>query len=470
MKRICALVITALIAGVAAAQPTLPPPPGSRYVADFVATAANGIAMNDAGDVAGTSYPDPGCGPYCLPPQETVVWRGGKQRIVLPPAPGLTGIYVRGINAQGWVAGFAGFPNTLTHAVLWKPNGPTYQAIDLGVLPGTTSSYAVGIDDLGRVVGWSTTSDFPPNASPFMWSESTGMVDLALQGYPDEAPLAISPGGAVATPSTWYQLGNPASVVAMPPPPEGFAIGADPTAINDTGDQARFLVSTAGQRLHYLFRFHHLGTWQQISFTGVLTLYGIGSISAGEDVSATVGGAGVIAYGPEGVTQPLAGLLSTAYQAGGVTVGGPMNSAGQILAQIIIGRSARLMRMTPAQGCSTGCIRVADIRIFGKFIPDPANPGDCTPNAKNVVLVSLRVTDETGAGLSGVLVNGRFLDDYWTNRPVRGITNQQGTVPFVNQGLACVGAVTFLVDNARKGSSVLDRTTGVLSASVIPLP
>jgi len=36
------------------------------YVVDLVATAAFGAAMNDAGDVTGTSYPDPGCGSYNL--------------------------------------------------------------------------------------------------------------------------------------------------------------------------------------------------------------------------------------------------------------------------------------------------------------------------------------------------------------------------------------------------------------------
>ena len=135
------------------------------YVADFVATAATGAAMNDLGDVAGTSYPDPGCGPFCLPPLETVVWRGGN-RIVLPALPGFTGIYVRSINNQGWVAGFAGFPGTTTRAVVWKPNGTGYQIVNLGVLPGTTTSEAVGIDDQGRVVGWSTTGSFPPTGAP----------------------------------------------------------------------------------------------------------------------------------------------------------------------------------------------------------------------------------------------------------------------------------------------------------------
>jgi hypothetical protein len=141
----------------------------SIYAEDLVSTAATGADMNAAGDVVGTSYQDTGCGPFCLPPLDTVVWRAG-QRIVLPSVPGLSGITVRAINEQGWVAGFAGFPGTTTHAVVWKPVGETYQAVDLGTLPGTQISDALGIDDANRVVGWSTTSNFPPHGSPFLWT------------------------------------------------------------------------------------------------------------------------------------------------------------------------------------------------------------------------------------------------------------------------------------------------------------
>lgn len=236
----------------------------STYVADLVATASFGVAMNGSGNVVGTSYFDPGCGSSCLPPLETVIWKGAK-RIVLPSVPGLDGIQVTGINAKNWVTGLAGPPGFTTHAVVWKPNGTTYEAIDLGTLPGTTVSEAIGIDDLGRVIGWSTTRTFPPFASPFMWTEAGGMVDLAAQGYPDEKPIAISPGGTVLTSGFWYRLGDPGSAIAMPPPPPGFyPAGTGPAAINDAGDQARFLASTSTQSLRYLFRLHHDGTWQQL--------------------------------------------------------------------------------------------------------------------------------------------------------------------------------------------------------------
>ena len=147
-----------------------------------------------------------------------------------------------------------------------------------------------------------------------------------------------------------------------------------------------------------------------------------------------------------------------------------MNAMGQVLARVMIGNSPRLVRLTPAEPCIAGCINVSGLQIRGKFIEDPNDPGHCTLNAFNHVEVKLQVKNETGHKLGGVLVNGRFLDDYWMNKPVSGITNQQGVVSFVHDGLACVGAVAFLADNATKSARVLDRTTGVLTGSIIPLP
>lgn len=106
---ILALVGTAVAPGASAPQSesNRPEAIASVYVVDLVSTAAFGAAMNDAGDVTGTSYPDPGCGSMCLPPLETVVWKQG-ERIVLPDVPGLTGTTTSDINNLGWVSGFGG--------------------------------------------------------------------------------------------------------------------------------------------------------------------------------------------------------------------------------------------------------------------------------------------------------------------------------------------------------------------------
>ena len=437
--------------------------PGT-YVLDFVSTAADGVDMNDAGDVVGTSYPDPGCGSTCLPPLESVVWKGGV-RIVLPAVPGLSPIFVTGINAQGWVAGFVGVPGTTTHAVVWKPNGNVYTAIDLGNLPGKTISTATGIDDLGRVVGWSTTQFFPPSGAPFIWTEAGGMVDLTTLGFPLEQPMAISPGGTVGTVTSWYRLGDPASVVQLPAAPRGFVIGADGFAINDAGDQARFLVSTGPENLLYLFRFHHdgAGAWQQISSipTGHLSRAGIGSINDAGDLTATVASSGMIADGPDGLAESLAPLVSPAYGGSAITVVGPMNESGQILAQMIIGQSGRrLVRLVPGEACSTNCIRVISLEMKGK------GPAFCDQGSARA-LARLTVTDEAGAKLSGARITGHFFDDYWLDQTVVGRTNAQGQVTFKHVGPACVGAIALLVTAPDR---IFDRTTGILTNDVIPLP
>jgi len=448
-----------------AADPQVAP----MYVADFVATAATGAAMNDAGDVVGTSYADTGCGPFCLPPLDTVVWRGGL-RIVLPKVPGLSDIFPRRINSQGWVAGFAGGYWTTHHAAVWKPTGNTYVAIDLGVLPGTTFSEAAGIDNLGRVVGWSYTPYV--NGAAFVWTEANGMQNLSDQGFPAEQPLAVSPGGAVATVSTWYNLDDPNSVVAMPSPPQGFVVGNESTEINDAGDQARFLISTSGQNLVYLFRFHHEGTWQMLSSsgTGHLSSYGVGGINAARDVTATILSTAVIAPGPNGLAQLLAPLLSPAYPGAAIGMGGPMNNSGQILTQVYIGLSQRLMKLTPASACGSNCIVVSKLPMHGKFVQDPNDPGQCYfgGNMYNLARAKVTVTSETGAKLGGVVVSGRFLDEYTTNKPVSGTTDTQGVVMFANKGPCGVGAVAFLVDKATQGTRTFDRTTGVVTSFVIP--
>jgi hypothetical protein len=445
----------------------IPNAPPASYALDFVATAASGFDMDDAGDAVGRSYPDPGCGSSCLPPEESVVWKGGL-RIVLPEVPGLSPIFATRMNAQGWVTGFVGVPGTTTHAVVWKPNGNTYVAIDLGNLPGKTISFAVGIDNLGRVVGWSTTRFFPPSGAPFMWTEAGGMVDLSAQGFPLETPTAISPGGTVATAGFWYRLGDPASVVSMPPAPRGYYIGAG-AAINDAGDQARFLGTTGGQNLLYLFRFHHegVGTWQQISGipTGHLSSAGLGSINDAGDITATVASAGVIAYGPDGLAQPLASLVSPAYGGSVITSTGPMNASGKILAQMIIGQSGRrLVRLVPGAPCTTNCIRVASIQMVGK------GPGYCDQgNAQ--AKATLTVTDEAGTPLPLVRITAHFFDDYWLDHTVAGRTNASGQITFRHRGPACVGAIAFLVTNATtKPARTFDRTTGILTNYVIPLP
>jgi probable HAF family extracellular repeat protein len=441
---------------------------GGVFVPDFVSTAATGVDVNDADEVIGTSYQDTGCGSTCLPPQDTVVWSGG-QRLVLPTLPGRIGITVRAIDQSGRVVGFAGFPGTATNAAMWELVGGAYQITDMGVLPGTDRSDPVGIDETGRVVGWSGTSGLFGGAA-FLWTEADGMVDLTSLGFPADQPRAISPGGMVATASSWYSLDDPASVVLVPPAPAGLLAGADSMAINDDGEQARFLVSTSAENLVYLHRLHADGTWNQIwpIGTGHLSSYGVGSIDATGTISATALSQGLIAFGPDGEAEPLMDLVAPTYGGGAVTGGGQMNETGDILAAMLIGASNRVVLLTPDEPCLTDCLVVDALKMKSTFVPEPGKPDQCTNKASTDVKVKVTVLDETGAPVQGASVTGVFLDDYWTNASVTQTTDAQGFAKFKKTLPACIGTTAFLVDDVTKAGQTFDRTTGTLVEAKIP--
>lgn len=443
--------------------------PPSMYGIELVSSAATGLAMNAAGDVVGTSYRDPGCGSACLAPLDAVVWHAGR-RFVLPELPGFTGVHPVGINARGEVAGYAGVPGTATRAVRWTPGPGGYTISDLGTLPGTTSATAAGIDDLGRIVGWSTTIFFPPVAAPFVWTAGGGIEDLTAHGFPAEAPLAISPGGLVTTAGSWYDVDDPTTVQTLPPAPRGFLSPSGyGTAINDAGDIARLLVETGGQSLLYPFRLANGGAWEQLSLTGSgsLTPSGIGGINDAMDVTATVQGFGMIAAGPAGSLASLTARLSPAYAGAEVLSGGPLGDHGAILARVTLGPSPRLVRLVPAAPCVQGCAR-ARVSLRAAFRQDPAAPGQCVPGgpARNDAQALVRAIDERGRPLAGVVVRGRFMDDYWMQTEVSGRTDATGAVVFRHTGPCGVGSLTFVVEGVR--GRTLDQTEGVLYASVVP--
>jgi probable HAF family extracellular repeat protein len=75
----------------------------------------------------------------------------------LGPLPGDTFSFAYGINASGQVVGQSGTPdasgNFVHHAVLWNAGATTPTPTDLGASSGVTTTYALGINDKGVVVG-----------------------------------------------------------------------------------------------------------------------------------------------------------------------------------------------------------------------------------------------------------------------------------------------------------------------------
>lgn len=146
-------------------------------------------AINTFGQVAGfaeNATQDATCNaPQGLRSQAAVWGPLPKQLQALPPLPGDTVSFALGINDLGEVVGASGtcaetplapFPFG-PHAVLWQNGTPR----DLGSLSPSGSALNVGasINNLGMVVGGS----FTPNAiHTYLWTASGGMKDLGLLG------------------------------------------------------------------------------------------------------------------------------------------------------------------------------------------------------------------------------------------------------------------------------------------------
>jgi hypothetical protein len=145
-----------------------------------------------------------------------------------------------------------------------------------------------------------------------------------------------------------------------------------------------------------------------------------------------------------------------------------MSQAGQVLASLMIGQSPRVVRLRPAEPCTSGCLRSSALQFQALFVPDPSDPEHCTPQASNRAYAAVTITSETGAPVSGVVVRGRFLDQYWKNKSVSSTTDESGVATFRFRGPACVGTIAFLVDSAEQGGLVFDKTVGILTRSAVP--
>jgi len=104
------------------------------------------LAINDAGQVAGTAYFAVGT---TFQRHAFIVTQGATTDLGV--LPGMTTSWANDINNTGDVVGYSYASLTAPRATLWR-NG---SVIDLGVLPGQTTSVAEDINDQGRIVGTS---------------------------------------------------------------------------------------------------------------------------------------------------------------------------------------------------------------------------------------------------------------------------------------------------------------------------
>jgi len=141
-----------------------PPPPPPRNLGTLPGGRVSfAIAINDAGQVVGTS--EGGSGAF--------LWQNG----IMTDLGTLGGASASasGINEAGQIVGISNNASGESHAFVWDNGTMT----DLGTLPGDYYSEAYGINDAGQVVGYSFDSSRTYHA--FLWQAGT-MTDLGNLG------------------------------------------------------------------------------------------------------------------------------------------------------------------------------------------------------------------------------------------------------------------------------------------------
>jgi probable HAF family extracellular repeat protein len=155
-------------------------------------TVSGAEAINRFGQVAGFSATNGYNAIYAF------IWSKTTGMQNLGKLPGYDSSRASAINDLGQVAGESDCMSCrlYTHATLWsKAKG---SMLDLGVLPGAMESTATAINNVGQVIGSSSNG----NPHAFVWSPSTGMLDLnnliqANSGWALEFANAINDQGQI---------------------------------------------------------------------------------------------------------------------------------------------------------------------------------------------------------------------------------------------------------------------------------
>jgi len=148
---------------------------------------SEGYAINDNGQVAGTTFHDNGIDIE----QQAFIWTPQTGMIGIPPLEtgGMSG--GQGLNDSGVVVGHASLLQAGVHnphPFRWTAqNGTQY----LGLLPGCISGEASAVNSSGQIIGHCIAANF--NRVAFIWTEAQGMIDLGING----APLDINDNGQV---------------------------------------------------------------------------------------------------------------------------------------------------------------------------------------------------------------------------------------------------------------------------------
>ena len=153
-------------------------------------TVSNGIAVG----LVGSATEEVGWSQAAAANRVPVAWIGGTPTNLLASIPGASagaGNSANAIDSDGDIVG-ATVVGGNTVGFYLRSGGP---ATLLPTLGGTGATIATGVSDSGTVVGYSTATD--GNVHAFVWSASTGIIDLGTSGEPSTATALSADGSTI---------------------------------------------------------------------------------------------------------------------------------------------------------------------------------------------------------------------------------------------------------------------------------
>jgi probable HAF family extracellular repeat protein len=156
--------------------------PGDEYTATHDISFSEALGINNQGQVVGDSSAGRNIHAF--------VWQASTGMHDLGTLGGPNS-YALDINDLGLVVGWSSTATGKLHAFLWQPNTGMR---DLGSLPGEAASYAEGVNDQAQVVGYADQ----PAPEAFLWQSANGLLALgALPGYCCSEAYAVNRQGQV---------------------------------------------------------------------------------------------------------------------------------------------------------------------------------------------------------------------------------------------------------------------------------
>lgn len=276
-----------------------------KFVLFFILTTLNFLILGAAASVRGVTAPPVyrlqflGAGaPAAINNNNVVVGRrlsgsnytplvseNGAAWTVLPIPTGAASVFPTDVNDDGVIVGVSFNAQFNPVAVRWtKDKSGAYQVEILPRLPGQNSSYALGINNLGQIIGARSSLGYAPTGTGWFYSDALGLIDLVSYNF-WVYPIALNDHGIIIGGQERLNLSTGQVDIIGQGPSNYNPVGG--AAINNNG----MIAGTAALRssslnIVSLFRYEGAAGWRYLTgtsrYTVAASINNLGDIGYGE--------------------------------------------------------------------------------------------------------------------------------------------------------------------------------------------